>query len=199
MIKKVFLIMICIAIVFLSEFSVYSLDISEDDIYISNFKSTDIVLGDMNFDGKITSADARICLRASAKIVVLSEDQIKVADVYGTGKIDSSCARKILRVAAKLENMNIVIRVKVGQKLIIKPDSGAFTTTWKCFSSDTNDITVDFVMENNTVPDTVGSLYDQFFIIKAEKADRYTLNFKQVTAWNNNEVHNEFFVVIIAE
>jgi hypothetical protein len=60
------------------------------------------MLGDVNFDGKITAADARLALRASAQIETLTSEQFIVADVDGNGKITASDARDILRYSALL-------------------------------------------------------------------------------------------------
>lgn len=61
------------------------------------------ILGDVNGDGSITAADARIALRASANLTVLDERQILAADADGNGKITAVDARKILRVSAHLD------------------------------------------------------------------------------------------------
>jgi len=60
-------------------------------------------LGDVNGDGAVKAADARLALRYSAKLEELSENQIKAADVDNSGKVTASDARKILRVSAKLD------------------------------------------------------------------------------------------------
>ena len=60
------------------------------------------MLGDVNFDGKITAADARLALRASAQLETLTSEQLIVADVDGSGKITASDARDILRYSALL-------------------------------------------------------------------------------------------------
>lgn len=59
-------------------------------------------LGDVNFDGRITPADARLALRYSAKLETPTEAQFIVANVIVDEKITSADARLILRVAAKL-------------------------------------------------------------------------------------------------
>ena len=61
------------------------------------------LLGDVNFDGDVTAADARLILRAAAQIELLTKAQIQVADLNGDTKINASDARKTLRIAAKLE------------------------------------------------------------------------------------------------
>ena len=64
---------------------------------------TDIMIGDVNKDGKITAADARQALRISATLVTPTDYQKKAADMNGDGKITAADARKILRKSAQLE------------------------------------------------------------------------------------------------
>ncbi|MBR3867816.1 MAG: dockerin type I repeat-containing protein [Clostridia bacterium] len=59
-------------------------------------------LGDVNFDGRITAADARLALRYSAKLETPNAEQFIVANVILDGKIEANDARLILRVSAKL-------------------------------------------------------------------------------------------------
>ena len=61
--------------------------------------------GDLDGNGKITAADARVALRISAKLEKATEAQKILADVNHDGKITAADARKILRVAAKLEQL----------------------------------------------------------------------------------------------
>lgn len=65
-------------------------------------------LGDVNNDGKITAADARTILRASAKLEKLDTEKSDVADLNGDGKITASDARTVLRMSAKLEQLQEV-------------------------------------------------------------------------------------------
>ena len=61
------------------------------------------MLGDVNKDGKITAADARLALRVSAKLETLTDYILRVADMNKDGKITAADARTILRKSAKLE------------------------------------------------------------------------------------------------
>lgn len=65
-----------------------------------------IVLMDVNGDGSVTAADARIVLRHSAKLDKLEGAYKAAADINGDAKITAASARKILRVAAKLDEYN---------------------------------------------------------------------------------------------
>ena len=59
--------------------------------------------GDVDGDGQILATDARLALRASAKLEELTEQQKTAADVDGNGNVLADDARKILRVSAKLD------------------------------------------------------------------------------------------------
>ena len=70
--------------------------------------TTDVVikirLGDVNLNGKITAADARLALRISAKLEpTATAEMLYAAEVTGDGVIEAKDARRILRVSAKLD------------------------------------------------------------------------------------------------
>lgn len=58
--------------------------------------------GDVNSDGNINASDARIALRASAKMETLEGAAFQAADVNGDGRVTANDARSILRYAAKI-------------------------------------------------------------------------------------------------
>lgn len=62
-----------------------------------------IILGDVNLDGKVTAADARLVLRKSAQLQDLTELQTLAADVDINEKVTASDARIILRVSAQMQ------------------------------------------------------------------------------------------------
>lgn len=64
-----------------------------------------IKAGDVNGDGKVNAADARLVLRVSASLEALTEEQRVVAEVTGDGKISAADARLILRAAANLDTL----------------------------------------------------------------------------------------------
>ena len=66
-------------------------------------KRVDARIGDVNFDGRVTAADARLALRAAAKLETLENNAFLAADIDFDERITASDARKILRVAAGLE------------------------------------------------------------------------------------------------
>lgn len=66
-------------------------------------KKSDPVPGDIDGDGKVTSADARLAMRASVNLETLTDEQKKNADVDGDGKVTSADARTIMRKSVGLE------------------------------------------------------------------------------------------------
>lgn len=71
-------------------------------------KPTGSIMGDLDGDGKIRSADALIVLRMSAGLVKPTNDEKKLADINSDGKILSNDALEILRFSAG-QSKNTVI------------------------------------------------------------------------------------------
>ncbi|MCD7827482.1 MAG: metallophosphoesterase [Clostridiales bacterium] len=63
------------------------------------------VKGDINEDGDVTAADARLVLRACAGLELFTTSQKSIADVNGDGSMTPADARLILRAAAGLESL----------------------------------------------------------------------------------------------
>ncbi len=61
------------------------------------------ILGDADLDGRVTAKDARLALRASAKLHTLTPTGFRAADLDGNGRVTAGEARRILRVSAKLD------------------------------------------------------------------------------------------------
>ncbi|MBQ6864226.1 MAG: hypothetical protein IJO14_08315, partial [Clostridia bacterium] len=59
-------------------------------------------LGDVDNNGKIEAADARLALRAAVKLETLTETQTQAADADKNGKLEAADARLILRAAVGL-------------------------------------------------------------------------------------------------
>ena len=64
-------------------------------------------IGDVNNDGNVNAADARLVLRTAAKLETMTATQFSAADVMRDFSITAADARIILRVAAKLESIEI--------------------------------------------------------------------------------------------
>ena len=63
---------------------------------------TEFIPGDVDGDGVVTAADARIVLQASSRLITLTPEQFKRADVLGDGQITAALARTILNMSAGL-------------------------------------------------------------------------------------------------
>ena len=78
-----------------------ALDVSEEDS--SQSSVNDYILGDVNLDGEVTAADARIALRAGASLIILDGQSLVNADFDENGIITAADARYILRTSASLD------------------------------------------------------------------------------------------------
>ncbi len=76
--------------------------------YISGHKEIPVTvnLGDVDGDGKISAADARLALRASVGLENLSDLQEEAADIDSDKKISAADARMILRASVGLEKLD---------------------------------------------------------------------------------------------
>lgn len=104
-------------------------------------------VGDPNNDGKITSADARIALQISLRLIQYNNNEYIAADVNADGKVTSSDARIILCVSLKLYDESVI--VKQTTRLSTLPRTTKETTT-----PTTRDINWDNLFETTTVTPT---------------------------------------------
>lgn len=65
--------------------------------------TTTYLMGDVDLNGKVEAADARLALRVAAQLETLDEVQLILADVNADNKIIAADARSILRVSANLD------------------------------------------------------------------------------------------------
>lgn len=61
--------------------------------------------GDINYDAKVTAADARLALRAAVGLITLQGKAFQAADADRSGDISAADARLILRAAVGLESL----------------------------------------------------------------------------------------------
>ncbi|MDR1628885.1 MAG: CAP domain-containing protein [Oscillospiraceae bacterium] len=72
-------------------------------LLFSGIQAFAFLWGDIDQNGALTAADARLALRASANLEALDETQKELCDVDRDNKITAADARMILRVSAGLE------------------------------------------------------------------------------------------------
>ncbi len=71
---------------------------------VSDGSAPAYAVGDVDGNGQVLANDARLALRASAKLETLDVRQTKAADVDGNGQVLANDARQILRYSAKLQH-----------------------------------------------------------------------------------------------
>ena len=75
-------------------------------LFIFSIFSSALSLGDVDCNGNVNAADARLALRFSAKIETPKNEEQKLnADLNFDNQINASDARTILRISAKLESL----------------------------------------------------------------------------------------------
>lgn len=77
--------------------------------YISGVSAADVILGDYDENGRITSYDARGILRLASRLdPPVSREKALRLDVLGDKKVSSADARHVLRTAAGLEQPKVI-------------------------------------------------------------------------------------------
>ncbi len=100
--------------------------------YTFIFSASAAMMGDVDGNGSITAADARLALRASVKLDKLSEEQTKIADVDDTPGVTAADARLILRASVGLEELHTHSYESKITKEATCTESGILTKTCKC-------------------------------------------------------------------
>lgn len=146
------------------------------------------LMGDVNCDGKVSAADARLVLRHSANLSILEGYAVMAAaNVNYDPWVNAADARLILRVAAQMEKMKVpAIEMKVGDVIEIGPlkNVGSGCYNWSCTVMDRNGVSISdgiSVSGDVTPPENVvlnpGTPFDWRFTITAEKSGAYNLDF----------------------
>ena len=83
----------------------YDTDLHITGIYLHDINTAADLPGDVDGDGEVTSADARMALRGSVKLENIEKGTaaFAAADADGNGVLESGDARLILRASVKLE------------------------------------------------------------------------------------------------
>jgi len=86
-------------------------------------------LGDLDGDGEVTAADARITLLASSRITTITEQQKKAADVMGDGAVTAAASRVILRYSSRLINIFPIQKTSAAVWTEVPIEEGGFAFT----------------------------------------------------------------------
>ncbi|MBR3868833.1 MAG: dockerin type I repeat-containing protein [Clostridia bacterium] len=188
--KKSILCLVLIAIVMLSlPMHTCAYSYGENDVII------DFIPGDIDGNEIVNSADARLCLRAAAKLETLTDEQIKAIDFDSTGTVNSADARQILRAAAQLEIFELTINIEKGQNIVVGAlhHSGIFFWDYK---KNSDELAVDLVIEDTVPPDLIGGCDDMFYVINADSTGDSEIRFIKECPWTS-EVNISFVLNVI--
>lgn len=165
------------------------------------------VMGDANADGVVSSADARVVLRYSAKYNENVGISLNSCDVNHDGNINSADARMILRVAAKIDyfrHNNVTLWVNQTYKIGQLESKAGIMYMWRCTVSDPDGIEVTEKIESS-VDNTgkppeeivVGASSLQTFTLKAKKLGTFDVHFELICPWKNDVIAEFGFTVVV--
>lgn len=130
-------------------------------------------LGDTDGDGRLGTADARLCLRYAVDLGKPDEQQRAAADVFLNGSTTAANARKILRISVGLDVFDgINIALSAGERCVIGPlkNAGSGQYNWRCEAEGLN------ITEKTALPGTApGTPAEQSFIFEADAAASYSV------------------------
>lgn len=153
--------------------------------------------GDINSDRRITSEDARLALRASAKLEDLDEIQTYAADVNRDGKVNTADARQILRVSARLDTFQVEVKLKPGQEYVIDSVYAKGSYRWTCTVSPETGLDMTETVEKLSMDTPEGTTPEQTYGFTAKNAGTYTAVFQFVSIGGKNvyrEITYTFYV-----
>lgn len=157
------------------------------------------IIGDINCNGSVTAADARLALRHSAKIITLEDTMASAADVDKNGKITSADARMILRVASKVDSFRLPeITITKGEEFVISRlfNGGNTSYSWCCTVSDENAFEIsDTVAPPESTEIFIGKPLMQTFTLKTLKTGTYRVDFRR--QFLSSDTYDEEFSFII--
>ena len=157
------------------------------------------VIGDINCNGDVTAADARLALRCSAKMEAFDGMKKCAADTDRNGVVNAADARKILRVAAKVDEFDKpLITTFEGDIFSIEKlkNAGSGLYNWICTVSDEEAFEI---TEKVTPPAEEdfkpGTPFEQAFTFKMLKTGTYDVHFELVTFRGDDVVDSFDFTV----
>ena len=157
------------------------------------------VLGDINCNGYVTAADARLALRHAAKIETVDGIKADAADVDRNGVINAADARMILRVGSKLDAFALPEKaVAKGEEFVISGllNAGSGLYNWRCTVSDENAFVVsDTISPPEDVEINPGTPFEQTFTFKALKAGTYNVHFELIASHEKEPIDEFEFTV----
>lgn len=197
--KKIISLTLCI--IMMLALSVPAFATSPTPEWFENAKKHIYRIGDLNGDGQVTSADARICLQAAAGLTELTGIQSAAANYKGESgfKPISAAARKILRVAAKLDSFDdttVHIFMYEGESYFV----GSFENVepekcmWSCEVDTENGLEVS---QTVVAPQALGYPVCQQFTLIAKRAGTYNVIFKLNSSVQTEPIEQIEYTVVV--
>ncbi len=155
---------------------------------------------DINGDGQITSADARMCLRASAELEELNYQQADAADVNADEVITSADARIILRISAGLDEYIVhTIEMSTDWGFIFGSlkTSGGGVYKWYCTADE--ELKVIETVRNTATEGVDGAPVEQYFIFFAEETGTYTAHFELRASFEEEPIDSFDINVVVKQ
>ena len=143
---------------------------ASSDRVVGYASSGECVAGDVDGDGRVTPADARLALRISVNLMRITADQTCYADADGDGRVTSADARLILRYSVALETDGAM------QRFTAPPKKETSTVSF----ADKHEADFVILQENDTV-----SLGDRHLIRAGDDARWESSNPAAVTVSEN--------------
>ncbi len=150
--------------------------------------------GDLNENGIIEAADARICLRTAANLQEIVSNKRFTADVNKDGLVNSADARIILRASAGIEEIATKVYndfADVSYTLSLKSGNQYY---WQCVC-DAENVNVKEYRIDKTDSEISGAGVDQFFVFAAKNEGTHTVKFIYANS-NQTDIIEEFEVVL---
>jgi hypothetical protein len=155
--------------------------------------------GDVNYDGKVTAVDARLCLQAVASPdygISSLLPQSNAADVNNDGKVTAVDARIMLQDVAGMTEIITYAQAEMGGSLVVGPLRAAENTEyyWQLDVDKSELGFFDRIFDSST-SESADGLINQYFTFTPEHAGKYTINFKFAKA-DMKDVQDNFIVVL---
>lgn len=165
-------------------------------------KITICIAGDINKNGTVTAADARLALRYAAKLDSYNDIEQLAADTDKDGKVTAGDSRKILRVAASTDSFAPAVKtISAGESFTIDKifNSGSGAYNWVCTVSDPTLVTIEETTketDNTEIKD--GAPVEQIFKFTGIKTGECTVRFELKTSWDDTPADTFEFILRIA-
>ncbi len=130
--------------------------------------------GDVDKDFRVTSSDARLVLRFSARLITFTNEQCVLADTDKNGKVNSTDARAVLRLCARLD------RKTEFDKTVAEPDKTVSSYGYRKYEP-----TLDGFSTNIDDP----AVFPQI-----KELEEYCRNFKNTGTFYYTDVDGKYYV-----